>query len=57
MDYFSKFLRTGAPPPPKVHDHAAEFHKSWNFVKVGLVHIYQPEIVADFLEPEYSTAP
>ena len=35
MDYFSKFLRTGSQPPPKVvHDHALEFHQSWNFVRV-----------------------
>ncbi|TFK54898.1 hypothetical protein OE88DRAFT_1693994 [Heliocybe sulcata] len=39
MDYFSKFLRSGnlaAPKPP--HDHALEFHKSWNLVKNTLLY-------------------
>lgn len=36
MDYFSKFLRQGTQPAPKTPtDHAQEFHKSWNFIKVG----------------------
>ncbi|KAH7916072.1 Retinoic acid induced 16-like protein-domain-containing protein [Hygrophoropsis aurantiaca] len=39
MDYFSKFLRTGTQPQPKVpHDHAGEFHKSWNLIKNTLEH-------------------
>ncbi|KZP11999.1 hypothetical protein FIBSPDRAFT_961810 [Athelia psychrophila] len=39
MDYFSKFLRTGTQPVQKViHDHASEFHQSWNFVKNTLLH-------------------
>ncbi|EGN92451.1 hypothetical protein SERLA73DRAFT_117334 [Serpula lacrymans var. lacrymans S7.3] len=39
MDYFSKFLRTGSQPPPKiVHDHASEFHQSWNLIKNTLQH-------------------
>ncbi|KDR81598.1 hypothetical protein GALMADRAFT_114092 [Galerina marginata CBS 339.88] len=38
MDYFSKFLRTTAQPPPKTQiDHAQEFHKSWNSIKNTLL--------------------
>ncbi|KAF8447974.1 Retinoic acid induced 16-like protein-domain-containing protein [Boletus edulis BED1] len=34
MDYFSKFLRTSSQASPKpVHDHAAEFNRSWNLIK------------------------
>ncbi|KAJ7172488.1 Retinoic acid induced 16-like protein-domain-containing protein [Mycena filopes] len=39
MDYFSKFLRTGAQPAPKAPiDHAQEFSRSWNRVKNTLTH-------------------
>ncbi|KDQ60837.1 hypothetical protein JAAARDRAFT_563761 [Jaapia argillacea MUCL 33604] len=38
MDYFSKFLRSGQPPPKPVHDHALEFHNSWTVIKNTLLH-------------------
>ncbi|KAI0780998.1 Retinoic acid induced 16-like protein-domain-containing protein [Trametes elegans] len=39
MDYFSKFLRSGTQPAPKVEiDHALEFHKSWVLIKNTLLH-------------------
>ncbi|KAI0664868.1 Retinoic acid induced 16-like protein-domain-containing protein [Cubamyces menziesii] len=39
MDYFSKFLRSGPQPTPKVEiDHAQEFHKSWVLIKNTLLH-------------------
>ena len=39
MDYFSKFLRTTTRPSLKAQvDHAQEFHKSWDSVKVSLHH-------------------
>ncbi|KAF7294945.1 hypothetical protein MIND_01032600 [Mycena indigotica] len=39
FDYFSKFLRPNAQPVPKPpHDHAQEFHKSWQCVKTTLMH-------------------
>ncbi|KAK0459712.1 Retinoic acid induced 16-like protein-domain-containing protein [Desarmillaria tabescens] len=39
MDYFSKFLRTGAQSTPKPPtDHALEFHKSWNLIKNTLLY-------------------
>ncbi|KAF9246532.1 Retinoic acid induced 16-like protein-domain-containing protein [Melanogaster broomeanus] len=39
MDYFSKFLRASSQSPPKpAHDHAGEFNKSWNLIKVTLEH-------------------
>ncbi|KAI0273618.1 Retinoic acid induced 16-like protein-domain-containing protein [Gloeopeniophorella convolvens] len=39
MDYFSKFLRSGSQSEAKpVQDNAAEFHKSWTFVKNTLLH-------------------
>ncbi|KIJ25681.1 hypothetical protein M422DRAFT_77070 [Sphaerobolus stellatus SS14] len=37
MEYFSKFLRAGAPQQPKpVYDHVQEFHKSWILIKSTL---------------------
>lgn len=48
MDYFSKFLKQGAPVPAKAPvDHAHEFNKSWNFVKVQIVFV--PSAVALYL--------
>ncbi|KAH7889708.1 Retinoic acid induced 16-like protein-domain-containing protein [Phlebopus sp. FC_14] len=39
MDYFSKFLRAGSRPPPKLtYDYAGEFNKSWNSIKATLEH-------------------
>ncbi|KAI9446471.1 Retinoic acid induced 16-like protein-domain-containing protein [Lactarius indigo] len=38
MDYFSKFLRSGNQASPKLHDNAAEFHRSWNSVKNTLLY-------------------
>ncbi|KAI0950376.1 hypothetical protein AcW1_005893 [Taiwanofungus camphoratus] len=38
MDYFSKFLRSGSQPTPKIEvDHAQEFHKSWILIKNTLL--------------------
>lgn len=38
MDYFSKFLRTSNQPQTKNPvDHAQEFHKSWDIIKVGVL--------------------
>ena len=35
MDYFSKFLRQGTQlVPQKPVDHALEFHRSWQLVRV-----------------------
>jgi hypothetical protein len=39
MDYFSKFLRTNQPLPKVAPDHAQEFHKSWDIVKVHSISI------------------
>lgn len=37
MDYFSKFLRANQPSPKAPTDHAQEFHRSWDLVKVRWV--------------------
>lgn len=39
MDYFSKFLRQGTQlVPQKPVDHALEFHRSWQLVRVRSIH-------------------
>ncbi|KAK7446373.1 hypothetical protein VKT23_004226 [Stygiomarasmius scandens] len=39
LEYFSKFIKTGASPVPKAPpDYAHEFNVSWNYVKNTLLH-------------------
>jgi hypothetical protein len=51
MDYFSKFLRPSANPPPKLPvDRTLEFTKSWTLVKVQVQCVASLNLVLIFLQ-------